>query len=54
MSILEMSEEEKKAIRKQHEEATKQFYQKKADDNAGLKKIEKPQEEKPKEEKSTL
>lgn len=53
MSILEMSEEEKAAIRKQHEEATKKFYQKIADDKAGLKKIEKPVEkpaEKPKEE----
>ena len=29
MSILEMSEEEKVAIRKQHQDATKNFYQKK-------------------------
>jgi len=47
-----MSEEEKAAIRKQHEEATKIFHQKKADEKAGLKKIEKPQDPKPKEEPS--
>lgn len=40
-----MSEEEKNAIRKQHEEATKKFYQKIADEKAGLKKVEKPKEE---------
>lgn len=51
MSILEMSEEEKAAIRKQHEEATKKFYQKVADDKAGLKKVEKPKEEKKEEKK---
>jgi hypothetical protein len=50
MSTFKVTEEEKAEIRRQHEEATKKFYQKKADDNAGLKKIEKPQEEKPKEE----
>jgi len=50
MSVFEMSEEEKAAIRKQHEEATKRFYQKKADEKSGLKKVEKPKElEKPKE-----
>lgn len=49
-----MSEEEKIAIRKQHEEATKNFYQKKADEKAGLKKIEKPQKEEPKEEKPII
>ena len=54
MSAFKVTEEEKAEIRKQHEEATKKFYQKMADDKAGLKKIEKPQEEKPKEEKSTL
>ena len=42
-----MSEEEKKAIRKQHEEATKKFYQKVADDKSGLKEIKKPQKDKP-------
>jgi len=50
MSILEMSEEEKNAIRKQHEEATKKFYQKIADEKAGLKKVEKPKEDPKKEE----
>ena len=50
MSILEMSEEEKNAIRKQHEEATKKFYQKMADEKGGLKKVEKPKEEPKKEE----
>jgi hypothetical protein len=48
MSILEMSEEEKAAIRKQHTDATKNFYQKKADEKAGLK--AKPKEEPKKEE----
>ena len=49
-----MSEEEKTAIRKQHEEATKNFYQKKADEKSGLKKPEKPQEEKPKDDKPVI
>lgn len=51
MNILELPEEEKSAIRKQHEEATKRFYQKKADEKSGLKPKEKPQEEKKEEEK---
>lgn len=51
MNILNLSEEEKAAIRKQHEDATKKFYQKLADDKAGLKKSEKPKEESKKEEK---
>ena len=49
MSRLEISEEEKAKIRKQHEEATKAFYLKKAAEKAGIQKIEKPKEE-PKEE----
>lgn len=52
MSVANMSEEEKAAIRKQHEEATKAFNQKKADEKAGVqfkKPVEKPAE-KPKEE----
>lgn len=44
MSTFKVTEEEKAEIRKQHEEATKNFYQKKADEKAGLKKIEKPEE----------
>jgi hypothetical protein len=40
-----MSEEEKAAIRKQHEEATKNFYQKKSDEKAGIKPKEKKQKE---------
>jgi hypothetical protein len=40
-----MSEEEKTAIRKQHEEATKKFNQKRAEEKQGLKKPEKPKEE---------
>lgn len=44
MNIFEMSEEEKEKIRKQHEEATKRFYQKKADEKAGLKPKEKSEE----------
>jgi len=53
MSVANMSEEEKAAIRKQHEEATKAFNQKKADEKAGIqfKVPEKPKEEPPKEEK---
>jgi hypothetical protein len=39
-----MTDEEKADIRKQHEEATKKFYQKIADEKAGLKAI--PKEEK--------
>jgi hypothetical protein len=50
MSGLNMSEEEKVAIRKQHEEATKKFYQKKADEKSGLKPAK--TEEKPKEKPS--
>lgn len=48
MSVFEMSEEEKAVIRKQHEEATKRFYQKRADEKSGvsLKPKEKSQEEK--------
>ena len=51
MSAFEVSEEEKAEIRRQHEEATKKFHQKVADDKAGLKKIDKPKEEKSKEKK---
>ena len=54
MSTFEMSEEEKAAIRKQHEEATKNFCKKKADEKSGLKKPEKPQAENPKEDPSKL
>jgi hypothetical protein len=55
MSTFEMSEEEKAAIRKQHEEATKNFYQKKADEKSGLKKPEKLEKsEKSEEEKSIM
>lgn len=46
-----MSEEEKAAIRKQHEEATKRLYQKRADEKSGLKKPEKSKEENPTEKK---
>ena len=46
MSVFEMSKEEKDAIRKQHEEATKRFYQKKADEKGGLKPVEKPNKKK--------
>ena len=48
MSAFEMSEEEKKAILEKHKEATRQFYQKKADEKAGVafKKPEKPEEKK--------
>jgi hypothetical protein len=51
MSGLNISEEERAVIRKQHEEATKKLNQKKADDKAGVqfKKPEKPVEEKAKE-----
>jgi len=38
-----MSEEEKVAIRKQHEEATKTFYQKKAEEKLGLKPDKRPE-----------
>lgn len=41
MSILEMSEEEKKEIRKQHDAATKKFHYDKDAMNGGLKKPEK-------------
>ena len=44
MSRLEISEEEKAKIRKQHEDATKEFYLKKATEKAGIQKIEKPKE----------
>jgi hypothetical protein len=46
--MLEMSEEEKKVILEKHKEATRKFYQKIADDKAGLqfKKSEKPVETK--------
>jgi hypothetical protein len=47
-----MSEEEKSAIRKQHEDAAKKFYQKIADDKAGLKPKEKKTEPAKKEKKS--
>jgi len=40
-----MSEEEKVKIRKQHKDATKEFYQKKADEKKGLKPVEKPKKE---------
>ena len=43
MSTFEMSEEEKTAIRKQHEEATKNFYQKKAEEKLGLKLDKRPE-----------
>lgn len=53
-----MSEEEKAVIRKQHEDATKRFYQKKADEKAGVglkpkeeKKVDTPKKEEKKEEK---
>jgi hypothetical protein len=52
MSVANMSEEEKAAIRKQHDEATKKIKQQVADNKAGVqfkKPIEKPAE-KPKEE----
>lgn len=42
-----MTEEEKANIRKQHEEATKKFYQKRADEKAGLKPKEKKEEKAP-------
>jgi len=45
MSILEMSEEEKKAIRKQHEEATKAANDRRAAEKGGLKAPEKPKED---------
>jgi hypothetical protein len=53
MSVANMSEEEKAAIRKQHEEATKKLKQHVADIKSGaaFKKPEKPAEEK-KEEKN--
>lgn len=46
MSILEMSEEEKSKIRKQHQDATNNFFQKKAEVKQGLRQAEKPKEEK--------
>jgi len=46
MNIFELSEEEKELIRKQHEEATKKFYQKKADEKSGLKPKEKTEDKK--------
>lgn len=55
MSVFNMTDEEKADIRKQHEEATKKFYQKIADDKSGLK--ANPKEDKktdpPKEEKKS-
>ncbi len=49
MSVFELSEEEKANIRKQHEEATKRFYQKRADEKSGasLKPKEKTKEKTP-------
>jgi len=46
MSPLNLSDKEKEEIRKQHEKATKNFYQKKADEKAGLKPKVKPEEKK--------
>ena len=46
MSPLNISDEEREAIRKQHEDATKKFYENKNAMEGGLKKPE----EKPKEE----
>jgi hypothetical protein len=51
MSILEMSEEEKKAIRKQHEDATKADHDRRVAEKGGLKPPEKPKEDPKKEEK---
>lgn len=41
-----MSEEEKSTIRKQHQDATNNFFQKKAEIKQGLRQAEKPKEEK--------
>lgn len=48
MSVFNMSEEEKAAIRKQHEEATSKIRQKIADEKAGIE-FKKPDGKKPKE-----
>jgi len=48
MSAFKMSEEEKATIRKQHEDATKKFYERKTAEKSGLKLPEKPKEEKKK------
>ena len=50
MSQLSISDEERSAIHKQHEDAIKKANQKKADDKAGVA-FKKPVEEKPKEKK---
>lgn len=49
MSPLNISDEERKEILEKHRAATKEFYQKKAEEKQGLKKIEKPKEEPKKE-----
>ena len=46
MSVLEMSEEEKKKILDQHRNATKDFFTKKEETKNGLKKPEKTPEKK--------
>lgn len=50
MSTLEMSEEEKADIRKQHQEATNNFLKRKTELKQGIRQPEKPKENEPKKE----